>query len=49
MIDKNEKRKTGNFFLKMIEIKKGIRNCVQNNEDLCQVEKRYGIKFSKPF
>ena len=37
-----------NFFLKLIEIKKEIRNCVQNGGNLHQIEKQYGIRFSKP-
>lgn len=40
--------KKDNFFLKLIEIKKEIRSCVQNGGDLHKIEKRYGIKFSKP-
>ena len=42
------KGKKENFFLKLIEIKKEIRNCVQNGGNLHQIEKQYGIRFSKP-
>jgi len=43
-----DKNKKGNFFLKLIEIKKEIKNCVQNGGNLQQIEERYGIRFSKP-
>ena len=42
------KDKKENFFLKLIEIKKEIRNCVQNGGNLHQIEKQYGIRFTKP-
>ena len=45
MKDKNKK---DNFFLKLLEIKKEIRNCVQNGGDLHKIETQYGIRFSKP-
>ena len=41
-------KKNENFFLKLIKIKKEIRDCVQNGRDLKDVEKNYGIRFSKP-
>ena len=44
-MDKNKKE---NFFLKLIEIKKEIKNCVQNGGNLQKIEERYGIRFSKP-
>ena len=43
-----DKKKNENFFLKLIEIKKEIRHCVQSGRDLKDVEKNYGISFSKP-
>ena len=43
-----DKKKNENFFLKLIEIKKEIRDCVQSGRDLKDVEKNYGIRFSKP-
>lgn len=43
-----DKKKNENFFLKLIKIKKEIRDCVQNGRDLKDVEKNYGIRFSKP-
>ena len=43
-----DKKKNENFFLKLIEIKKKIRDCVQSGRDLKDVEKNYGISFSKP-
>ena len=43
-----DKKKNENFFLKLIKIKKEIRDCVQNGRDLRDVEKNYGIRFSKP-
>nr|WP_287856149.1 hypothetical protein [Prevotella sp.] len=43
-----DKKKNENFFLKLIKIKKEIRDCVQNGGDLKDVEKNYGIRFSKP-
>ena len=43
-----DKKKNENFFLKLVKIKKEIRNCVQNGRDLKDVEKNYGIRFSKP-
>lgn len=42
------KDKKENFFLKLIEIKKDIRKCVQNGGNLHQIEEQYGIRFSKP-
>lgn len=43
-----DKKKNENFFLKLIKIKKEIRDWVQNGGDLKDVEKNYGIRFSKP-
>lgn len=43
-----EKKKNENFFMKLIEIKKEILNCVQNGGSLQQIENNYGIRFSKP-
>ncbi len=43
-----DKKKHENFFLKLIKIKKEIRDCVQNGRDLKDVEKNYGTRFSKP-
>ena len=43
-----DKKKNENFFLKLVKIKKEIRNCVQSGRDLKDVEKNYGIRFSKP-
>ena len=44
-----DKKKNENFFLKLIKIKKEIRDCVQQSGgDLKDVEKNYGIRFSKP-
>ena len=43
-----DKKKNENFFLKLVKIKKEIRDCVQNGRDLKDVEKNYGIRFSKP-
>ena len=43
-----DKKKNENFFLKLIKIKKEIRDCVQSGRDLKDVEKKYGIRFSKP-
>ena len=43
-----DKKKNENFFLKLIKIKKEIRDCVQNGRDLKDVEKNYGIRFSTP-
>lgn len=40
--------KSGNLFLRMLEIKKEIRKCVQSGGDLKNVESKYGIKFAKP-
>lgn len=34
-----DKKKNENFFLKLIKIKKEIRDCVQNGRDLKDVEK----------
>lgn len=34
-----DKKKNENFFLKLVKIKKEIRNCVQNGRDLKDVEK----------
>lgn len=44
-MDKNKKE---NFFLKLIKIKKEIRECVQNGGNLQNVESNYGIRFTKP-
>lgn len=43
-----DKNKQENFFLKLIEIKKEIQNCVQKGGNLHQVEEQYGIRFAKP-
>ena len=43
-----DKKKNENFFLKLVKIKKAIRDCVQNGRDLEDVAKNYGIRFSKP-
>jgi hypothetical protein len=43
-----EKKKDKNIFIRMLEIKRAIRDCIQNGGDLKQVEKKYGIKFAKP-
>ena len=43
-----DKKKNENFFLKLVKIKKAIRDCVQNGRDQEDVEKNYGIRFSKP-
>ena len=43
-----DKKKNENFFLKLIKIKKEIRDCVQSGRDLKDVEKKNGIRFSKP-
>lgn len=40
--------KKDNLFVKMLEIKRSIRDCIQNGGDLKEVEKQYGIKFAKP-
>ena len=37
-----------NIFVKMLEIKRAIRKCIQNGGNLKQVEEEYGIKFAKP-
>ena len=34
-----DKKKNENFFLKLVKIKKEIRNCVENGRDLKDVEK----------
>lgn len=41
-------RTSNNFFLKILEVKKEIRKCVQSGNDLHNIEQRYGIKFTKP-
>ena len=43
-----KENKKDNFFLKLIKIKKEIRECVQNGGNLQNVEDNYGIRFSKP-
>ena len=43
-----DKKKEENFFLKLIKIKKEIRDCVQSGRDLIDVEKNYVIRFSNP-
>lgn len=43
------RNKKANGFVKMIEIKKAIRECIQNGGNLNDVQERYGIKFAKPF
>ncbi len=43
-----ERKKDENFFLKLVKIKKEIRNCVQNGGSLQQIEDNYGIRFAKP-
>ena len=43
-----DKKKDENFFLKLIKIKKEIRDCVQNGGNLQQIEHNYGIRFTKP-
>jgi len=44
-----EERKRDNIVLKMLEIKRAIKDCVQNGGELSDVEKKYGIRFVKPF
>ncbi len=41
-------KRKDNFFLKMMEIKKEIRDCVQHKGNLHQIEEQHGIKFAKP-
>lgn len=44
-----DKKKNENFFLKLIKIKKEIRDCVQNGRDLKDVEKNNSnIQFRTP-
>jgi uncharacterized protein YrzB (UPF0473 family) len=45
----NDKSGNENFFLKLLEIKKSIKECIQNRGDLTTVQKQHGIKFVKPF
>lgn len=40
--------KTKNFFQKIVEDKRAIRECIQTNGDLKKLTKERGIKFATP-
>lgn len=43
-----DRKRKDNFFLKVMEIKKEIRDCIQHEGNLHQIEEHHGIRFAKP-
>ncbi|MBO6118499.1 MAG: hypothetical protein J6P44_08165 [Bacteroidales bacterium] len=43
-----KKTKKDNFFLKLLEDKKAIRECIQNGGDIVKTAKERGIKLATP-
>lgn len=48
MIKTMEKTEKKNFFIKLLEDKKAMRECIQNGGDVNKTAKEHGIKLATP-
>ncbi|MBQ7985546.1 MAG: hypothetical protein IJ250_07945 [Bacteroidales bacterium] len=47
-IKEKKKQKKDNFFLKLLEDKKAIKECIQNGGDIVKTAEQRGIKLATP-